>query len=115
MAQYIADNYFDNPEDAKAFMDTINRFAENDILRDKGYVVFDNGSDAPFKSYTMPGAPSDYVRGNYEVLRDIMYGETYKTQFENENTATKLRNDAVKSFEDNEKAVGNIVDRGSVK
>jgi hypothetical protein len=37
LAKYIADNYFDNPEEAKAFMDKINKYIETSELLDKGY------------------------------------------------------------------------------
>jgi hypothetical protein len=39
LAKYIADNYFDDPEEAQAFMNTINKLAELSEARDKGYVI----------------------------------------------------------------------------
>jgi hypothetical protein len=39
MAKYIAENYFDNREEAQAFMDTINKLAEISEALDKGYVI----------------------------------------------------------------------------
>jgi hypothetical protein len=60
-ARYLAENYFDDPDDAKAFLKEIQRFADNDILREKGYVVFDNSDMKPFKSYMSSVRDSDSV------------------------------------------------------
>lgn len=38
-AEYIAQTFFDDPSEATAFMGEINRFAENDIFREKGVLV----------------------------------------------------------------------------
>jgi hypothetical protein len=40
LAKYIAENYFDDPKEAQAFMDKINKYIENSELRDQGYTVF---------------------------------------------------------------------------
>jgi hypothetical protein len=49
--RYLAKNYFDEPDKAKAFLDKVQRFADNDVLREKGYIVFDNSDMQPYKSY----------------------------------------------------------------
>lgn len=53
-AQYISDNYFDNEQEASSFMNEINKYYENDVLREKGYIVIDNGNIKPFKTYSSP-------------------------------------------------------------
>lgn len=53
-AQYIAENYFDNEQEASSFMNEINKYYENDVLREKGYIVIDNGNIKPFKTYSSP-------------------------------------------------------------
>ncbi|MDR2593163.1 MAG: hypothetical protein LBC87_00125 [Fibromonadaceae bacterium] len=40
LAKYIAENYFDDPEEAQAFMDKINKYIKNSELRDQGYTVW---------------------------------------------------------------------------
>ena len=50
LAQYIADSYFDDPEEAQAFMEEINKRIEDSELIDKGYVLSDRA----------------YLRDNYE-------------------------------------------------
>lgn len=53
-AQYIAENYFDNEQEASSFINEINKYYENDVLREKGYIVIDNGNIKPFKTYSSP-------------------------------------------------------------
>lgn len=53
-AEYIAENYFDNEEEAIRFLNEIKKYYENDILREKGYVVIDNSDIKPFKKYSSP-------------------------------------------------------------
>lgn len=60
-AQYIADQYLHNPDEAKAFLKKVQEAADNDILREKGYVVIEGSGIEPFRNYTMPGAPEGYV------------------------------------------------------
>jgi hypothetical protein len=40
LAKYIAENYFDDPKEAQAFMDKINKYIKNSELRDQGYVAW---------------------------------------------------------------------------
>lgn len=51
-AEYIAEHYFDDELEAASFMNEINKYYENDVLREKGYVVFDNSDLEPLKSYS---------------------------------------------------------------
>jgi len=70
-AQYIADNYFDNPNEAKAFMDLITKIKDEDILKEKGYVfprftlyvdgVIEVNTMEPFRNYSAPGMGNDYI------------------------------------------------------
>jgi hypothetical protein len=70
-AQYIADNYFDNPNEAKAFMDLITKIRDEDIMREKGYVfprstiyvdgVIEVNTMEPFRNYSSPGRGNDYI------------------------------------------------------
>lgn len=78
LAEEIARNYFDNVDESKDFLSVINEYAENDVLREKGYVVFDNSDMKPFKEYTLPTAPENYICGStfaekygYTNLREI--------------------------------------------
>jgi len=59
-AQYIADNYFDNPNEAKTFMDMITKLRDDDILREKGWIVR-GGYSLPYKSYTSPFRDDGYI------------------------------------------------------
>ena len=115
-AEYIAQNYFDDPDEAKAFLDGINRFAENDIWREKGYIVFDNSDMPPFKSYTMPNAPEGYINGNayakklgvsniMEIFQDPKKFETFISE------SSKLKAEVVASFNNNEKKVSDIISK----
>ncbi|WP_440897073.1 hypothetical protein ACS127_03550 [Amphibacillus sp. Q70] len=53
-AEHIAEHYFANEQEATSFMNEINKYYENDVLREKGYVVFDNSDLKPFKNYSSP-------------------------------------------------------------
>jgi hypothetical protein len=124
-AEYIAKNYFDNPDEAKAFLDVVRGFYENDILRDKGYTVIEGTNIAPFKSYTMPGAPSDYKSitaiarqfgASEEILSDPLrtfdfFVSVFKNQIaESPETNVEWQDDIVKNFNDNEQRVADIID-----
>jgi len=70
-ALYIADNYFPNPNEAKAFMDLITKIRDEDIMREKGYVfpthtiyvdgVIEVNTMEPFRNYSAPGMGNDYI------------------------------------------------------
>ncbi|KKB34530.1 hypothetical protein PYH69_08540 [Mammaliicoccus lentus] len=53
-AEYIAEKYLDNEQEATSFMNEINKYYENDVLREKRYVVIDNSDLKPFKNYSIP-------------------------------------------------------------
>ena len=53
-AEYIAEKYLDNEQEATSFMNEINKYYKNDVLREKGYVVIDNSDLKPFKNYSSP-------------------------------------------------------------
>ena len=74
-AEYIAENYLDNEAERTAFMDEINRHYENDLLREKGYVVFDNSDLEPFKKYSSPrdGGQISYMTFAKEYMDDDTY------------------------------------------
>jgi len=63
LAKYIAENYFDNPDEAKAFMDKIDEYIKKSELRDQGYIVHYAESTI---STQPPNAPSDWDRFLYE-------------------------------------------------
>src|SRR5690625_7069906 len=75
-AEYVAENFFDNEEERAAFMDEINRYYENDLLREKGYVVFDNSDLEPFKRYS---SPRDNGKVSYMTFaREYMDEDTFE-------------------------------------
>ncbi|MDR1829859.1 MAG: hypothetical protein LBQ76_03725, partial [Candidatus Fibromonas sp.] len=42
LAEYLSQNYFEDPEEAKAFMDTISKWAYKSEMRDKGYMFMNS-------------------------------------------------------------------------
>lgn len=54
LAEYIAQNYLDDPEEAQSFLEGINQFAERSEMRDKGYLVFYNSDIGPIKPKANP-------------------------------------------------------------
>jgi len=114
----IVQEYFDNPDEAKAFLDGINRFAENDILREKGYTVIDNSDIAPFRSYTLATdgsvSWSEYAKkyGKSDV-REIFANPKELEAFVKaiSGNSQKWNAEIVKSFEDNEKKVADIISK----
>ncbi|ABR49978.1 hypothetical protein Amet_3865 [Alkaliphilus metalliredigens QYMF] len=122
LSKYIAQNYFDNLDEANDFLSVVNKYAENDILREKGYVVFDNSDMEPFKSYTFPTAPDGYIRVSAFVEK---YGDTSLKEIFNDRVklddfikamhknAEKWREEIVKDFDVNERRVQSIIDKSS--
>jgi len=47
LAKYIAENYIDNPDEAQAFIDKINKYIEDSEKLDKGYVDWGKGLVPP--------------------------------------------------------------------
>ena len=124
-AEYIAQNYFEDPDEAKAFMDGVMRFYENDVMRDKGYIVLDGSNIAPFRHYSTPGAPSGYVNitaiarhfgASEEVLKDPLktfdfFAEIFKNQIitSPETEVTVWQGDIAKAFDENSDRVADII------
>ncbi|WP_051569383.1 hypothetical protein [Alkaliphilus transvaalensis] len=113
---YLAENYFNDKEEGNDFFEKVNQSAERDILREKGYIVFDNSNMKPFKSYSMANAPEDYINlkayaekyGNTD-LKEIFSDSTKLKDFME---AIKLkggswREEIVREFADNERSVEN--------
>jgi len=87
-AEYVAENFFDNEEERAAFMDEINRYYENDLLREKGYVVFDNSDLEPFKRYS---SPRDNGKVSYMTFaREYMDEDTFERWITNEATKEEI-------------------------
>jgi hypothetical protein len=119
-AQYIAQNFFDNPDEAKAFLDGIQQFYDNDVLREKGYTVIEGSDIAPFRSYTMPNAPKGHMSLNAiakhfgasdEVLNnpDKLLGFVVNL-FETQRLAPEEWNkDIVESFDENEQRIADMI------
>lgn len=86
-SQYIAENYFRNEQEAASFMNEINMYYENDILRDKGYVVIDNSDLQPFKNYSSSIANDN---GSFYTLAKRYMDKDYFERFMNgEGTAAE--------------------------
>jgi len=118
-AKYIADTYFDNPEEAQVFLDEINRYYEKDILREKGYMVFDNLDTEPYRSYAMPNAPEGYVNGKAmlvhfgasdEVMGDPEKAVRFLTNQLGKMLGGQWQKDVAEAWEENEKKVASIID-----
>ena len=62
-AEYFAKNYFNDSNEAQAFLIGIQKFADNDIMREKGYTIIEGSGLEPFKNYAMPEAPDSYING----------------------------------------------------
>lgn len=60
-AEYIANNYFTDEQEATSFMNEIRKYYENDVLREKGYIVIDNSDLEPFKNYSSPMTKNNNV------------------------------------------------------
>lgn len=117
-ASYIAENYFDDPDEAKAFLDGINKFAENDIMREKGYIVLDNSDFAPFKSYESP--VNSYGGVSWETYAKKAGFSSASEVFADKGTLNKFYTslhdnskvwdeELTKSFEENENKVTDII------
>ncbi|AEE96805.1 hypothetical protein [Mahella australiensis] len=123
LAEEIARNYFDNVDEAKDFLSVINEYAENDVLREKGYVVFDNSDMKPFKEYTLPTAPENYICGSafaekygYTNLKEIFDDSAKYEGFINalQKNGEKWKEDIVRSFDEHEQLVQKIIDESSL-
>jgi hypothetical protein len=72
LAKYIAENYFDNPEEAKAFMDKINKFIKNSEMRDQGYIIYAADGN-PWKN-----PPSEFALWLEKTGQKELYDEEHK-------------------------------------
>lgn len=116
-AEYLAQNYFDNPDEAKAFLDGINRFAENDVMREKGYIVLDNSDMAPFKSYQSSVKDGGISWNTYakqhglSSVKDIFADQKTLSSFYSalQKNNQKWSEDTVKSFDEYEQKVTDII------
>lgn len=117
-AEYIAENYFDNEQEARSFMNEINKYYENDVLREKGYVVIDNSDLEPFKNYSSPISKSNDV--SFYTLANRYMDENYFERFVNgegnpaesgkflmqlQNNKEKYSKEIIEEFELNEQQV----------
>ena len=119
-AAYIAETYFDNPDDASAFMENIERFANNDVLREKGYVVIDNSGLPPLPSYQSfvkpdSGISLDAYAKHYGLARTHelfadkqTFNAFYSTLIRH---GDLRREEIVQRFADKEKMVTEILDK----
>lgn len=88
LAEYIAENYLENEQEATSFMNEINKYYENDVLREKGYVVIDNSDLKPFKKYSSPISNNNDV--SFYTLAQKYMDEDYFERFINgKGTATE--------------------------
>lgn len=87
-ARYIAEHYFDNKQEASSFMNEIIKYYENDVLREKGYVVIDNSDLTPFKKYSSP-VSNGKMKEKYakEIIEEF---ELHEQQVEEQIKTTKL-------------------------
>ena len=121
-AEYVAENYFDNKEEATSFMNEINKYYENDLLREKGYAVIDNSDLEPFRKYSSP--LSNGNDASFYTLAKKYMDEDYFERFINgegtakesakflmqlENNKEKYRKEITEEFEFNEQQVEALV------
>gem|GEM_PF-4300831 len=119
-AEYIAENYFKDPEEAKTFLDRVKLEYENDILREKGYEGVGLKSQ-PWRSYSNPsdqnnkgfsinailehfGVP-DNVRNDPDPSAKMKYALTLDLR------GDMWQKDIIKAWEKNEREVMGIIDQ----
>jgi len=116
-AKYIAQNFFENPNEAKAFLDGIKRFYDNDVLREKGYTVLEGpGSPYIFKPYTSPHNGEININEfakKYGVIdvKSLLSDPVKWTGFTSALSRNKEKwsEEIIKAFEDNAQNVTNII------
>lgn len=87
-AEYIVEKYLDNEQEATSFMNEINKYYENDVLREKGYVVIDNSDLKPFKNYSSPFSNDNDV-SFYTLAKKYMDEDYFERFINGEGTATE--------------------------
>lgn len=119
--EYIAENYFNNEKEAMNFLSEIIKYYENDILREKGYVVIDNSGIQPFKKYSSPmsnGEVSFYALAKKYIDKDyferFMNGEgtpeeSRKLLNQLQSLKKKYSKELAKEFERNEQQVAKLI------
>jgi G3E family GTPase len=113
-AEYIAKNYFDDEDEANAFMDLIKKAAEKDVYREKGYYVFDS-SDEKHKPYCLPSDQTifnmDAYAKQYGASMEELNDPERHTAFMGELKKNKSKWEAniIKEFNDNEKFIDGII------
>lgn len=75
-AEYIAEHYFHDEQEAASFMNEIRKYYDNDVLREKGYVVIDQSDLQSFKSYSSPISNGD--ASFYTLAKKYMDEDTFE-------------------------------------
>lgn len=117
-AKYIAATYFDNEKEAEDFLNEIKKYAENDILREKGYTVLDGSNLEPFKSYSSPMAKNGEISFHGLIkhyMEPVEYErfingewtpeESSKFLLEKINNGVKYQEEKIEADKQNEQAV----------
>jgi len=78
LAKYIAENYFDDPEEAKKFMEQMNKYIKNSELRDQGYTVWSVEMEPvkpqPPDNFHRLLEQKGYTNRYYELLQKVKPG-----------------------------------------
>ena len=116
-AEYIAQNLFDDPNEAKAFLSGVKGFYNNDVLREQGYTVLEGaGSPHIFKSYISPHNGEINInefakKHGVSDITSIISDPVKWTEFTaalNKNR-DKWSEEIIKAFEDNARNVDTII------
>jgi len=74
LAKYIAENYFDDPKEAKAFVDKINEYIKTSELQDLGYEIY----NPDFLHFYIPSPPSAELlfaqKLGYDISNILCFG-----------------------------------------
>jgi hypothetical protein len=75
LANYIAENYIDDPADRQKFLDGVKHFADNAELRDKGYFVMEGPEELvrrPGQSMIPGLSPPQFLPGWKDALNEAL-------------------------------------------